>query len=64
MCTKEILPVKEANSVLQAPAADGSTWWLMDGIWHNASSSFREDFKYKSGEAVLRLGRLLVVSWM
>ncbi|CAE7365440.1 unnamed protein product [Symbiodinium sp. CCMP2592] len=49
LCNKMVLPVREANASIEAPAPDGSSWRLVEGAWQNTSNSFREDFKYKFG---------------
>ncbi|CAE6949120.1 GIP [Symbiodinium sp. CCMP2592] len=49
LCSKTVLPVREANASIEAPAPDGSSWRLVEGAWKNTSDSFREDFKYKFG---------------
>ena len=51
LCHRDVLTVKESSCVLRSPAADGSSWELVEGAWTNKSGSFQEDFKHKFGVA-------------
>ncbi|CAE7630999.1 purD [Symbiodinium sp. CCMP2592] len=61
LCNKTVLPVREANASIEAPAPDGSSWRLVEGAWQNTSNSFREDFKYKFGRPQTEYERKLPV---